>query len=201
MRNDALLDVMVLVTLLATPSPAAARDGARGWHPEFEAARRELFDAIPEDAGASAAAAGPAAEEPAAPACALRHVGSEAMTAQRCLECHAGTGGRRIRSTHPVGAYRWRPGLRTPDEVVRRGVLLPNGAIECVTCHDRRSPWKDHVALPPGAPAVAAVDARDPASLQGRPSWREARARAARPPDGSAVSPAPLCAACHTHAD
>jgi hypothetical protein len=205
MRNDALADVIALVTLLAAPLPAAARDGAHGWHPEFEAARRELFDPVtPEDARPSAggsAAAAPAVQESAAPACALRALGSDAMTAHGCLECHSGARGPRVRRTHPVGAYRWGPGLRAPEEVVRRGVLLPGGAVECVSCHDRRSPWKDHVALPPGAAAVAAVDARDPATYQGRPGWRDARAQAAKLPPGAAVSPAPLCAACHTHAD
>jgi hypothetical protein len=204
MRNEARADVIVLLTLLASPLQAAARDGAHGWHPEFEAARRELFDpVVPEDGGtfAGGSAASPAIQEPVAPACALRTPGSDAMAAQGCLECHSGARGPRIRRTHPVGAYRRGPGLRAPEEVVRRGVLLPGGAVECVTCHDRRSPWKDHVALPPGAAAVAAVDARDPASYQGRPGWREASAHGIGPPPGAAVSPAPLCAACHTHAD
>jgi hypothetical protein len=92
-------------------------------------------------------------------------------------------------------------GLRAPDDVVKRGVFLPGGKIQCLTCHDPRSPWKDHLALPPGAAALPAVDPRNPATYEGRPNWRIANPSLQPPPPGAAVSPSPLCAACHTYAD
>jgi hypothetical protein len=205
MTNAARISVIgFLAVIAAAPCGAAALDGRHGWHPEFEAARQEIFDPVPDvehdEAPATAQQAAPA--QPAhAPACGLWTIGSDAMTAQGCLQCHSGTNGPAIRSTHFVGPYRFGPGLRTVEEVVKRGVLVPRGNIECVTCHDRRSPWKNHLALPPGAPALPAVRAGDPSTYTNRPNWRTARPNALMLQQGTAVSPAPLCAACHTTAD
>jgi hypothetical protein len=78
--------------------------------------------------------------------------------------------------------------LRKADEVVHRGVRIPSGQVRCTTCHDARSPWKDHVSLPPGSTVFRAIDLRDRSSYEGPP-------RPARP--GDAVSVKPLCFACH----
>lgn len=142
----------------------------------------------------------PRAAEPAPEGCALAAPGSAAVASSACIGCHP-------RHGHPVGldygpAYaRSRWNYRSPEEVVRRGVLLPEGRIECVTCHDGRSPWKHRIALPPGAPALPAVVAGRPETYS-RVNWRTARASSVpQLPPGSAVTPSPLCATCHTLAD
>jgi cytochrome c peroxidase len=125
------------------------------------------------------------ADEP--PACLLFQPGADAAPTQTCLACHTLSGP----GNHTVDVrYATRHGrdLRPAEEVVRRGVHLPDGEIRCTTCHDPRSPWKHHIALPPGAKAVKAVDLRTPASYEQPPA-------PARP--GDAVSPKPLCLACH----
>jgi hypothetical protein len=92
--------------------------------------------------------------------------------------------------------------LRTADEVVRRGVFLADGKVHCLTCHDPRSPWKDHIALPPGAKPMPAVNPRD------KSTWADGAARAGKiaalqaPGAGAAgerpaVSPKQLCLGCH----
>jgi hypothetical protein len=80
--------------------------------------------------------------------------------------------------------------LRPIDEVVRRGVSLPDREIRCVTCHDRRSPWRYHIALPPGSVPTHAVDRRRPQT------YENARALPA-PRPGDDVGRKPLCLACH----
>jgi hypothetical protein len=141
-------------------------------------------------------ASAPAAEEP----CALTGPDSASIPSPTCARCHP-------RHGHPVdlsyaSSYaRASWSLRTAAEVVRRGVRLPEGRLECVTCHDGRSPWKHRIALPRGAPALPAV-VPGRADTYPRGNWRLARAGAGpQLPPGSAVSPAPLCAACHTYAD
>jgi hypothetical protein len=137
--------------------------------------------------------------------CALSSPTSDTLDTQTCLECHAGAGGGALHGSHPTDldydaaeGQAGRPGaLRPIDEVVRRGVLLPEGRLHCVTCHDARSPWASKIALPPGSVAVPAVNPRDPSTYEGRESWRTPDPRAPVPPAGSAVSPSPLCIACH----
>ncbi|BDG05269.1 hypothetical protein [Anaeromyxobacter oryzae] len=154
----------------------------------------------------------PASEAPAVRAqgrCALTaqapaHGADAARTAARtadCIACHArdahAAGG-----SHPVGipyeaaaapagATARRGMLRAAAEVVSRGVFLPEGRIECVTCHDPRSPWKNHLAIPPGAVARPAVDPRRLETYT-RPSSTFAATAA-----GAEVTPTPLCLACH----
>lgn len=164
------------------------------------AALRELGELRPRSVFQAASLEPAATGDVSAPRCALASPAAAPAQGETCLGCHP-------RHGHPVdlpyAASRARaPGsLRVEAEVVRRGVLLPEGRVACVTCHDAASPWKHRIALPPGAPAVAAV-VPGRAETYPRASWRLARANAGpRLPPGSAVSPAPLCAACHTYAD
>jgi hypothetical protein len=116
--------------------------------------------------------------------CLLLKPEADAAPTAQCLSCHAQSGP----GNHVVDVpYAGSSELRPADEVVRRGVHLPGGQIRCTTCHDARSPWKDHIALPPGAKATRAVDVGNPATYE--------RPTPARP--GDAVSPKPLCLACH----
>jgi hypothetical protein len=125
------------------------------------------------------------ADEP--PGCLLFHPGSDAVPTATCLSCHTLEGA----GNHVVGiayAPAAAADLRPAQEVVRRGVHLPGGQISCATCHDSNSPWKHHIALPPGTRAIKAVDLRDPATYEGPPV-------PAQP--GDAVSVKPLCLSCH----
>jgi hypothetical protein len=114
-----------------------------------------------------------------------------------CLACHGGTT-IRAHSSHPVdvdyATAASRPGasLRPLAEALRRGVLLADGKVHCFSCHDPRSPWQSHIAIPPGSMARSAVvPGVDSTYGDDRPS----------PLPGTDVSPTPLCRACHTYGD
>lgn len=118
-------------------------------------------------------------------------------TVHDCLACH-GRGELRAHAGHPVdveyaqAASKPRSSLRSPAEAVRRGVLLVDGRIHCYTCHDPRSRWLNHIAIPPGAtPRTSVVIGLDATYAQDRPA----------PRDGAEVSPTPLCQACHSYGD
>lgn len=130
----------------------------------------------------------------------VNHWGIEATAAVRdCLACHESTGIRR-HTSHPLevdyAAAQARPGvaLRPLADAVKRGVYLPDGKIHCLTCHDPRSPWAHHLALPPGAAARRSVQPGVAAT------YSEGAARAS-PAPGDEVSPKPLCLLCHTYGD
>lgn len=146
--------------------------------------------------GAAAPATGSVslAAAEATPGCALLAAGSEQSTTAACVACHD------LRQTHPVDVDYAVAAARAPDryvpaaEVVRAGGYLPDGQIRCVTCHDRASPWKYRIALPPGAvptPSVATMR-KDPARYPGL-GVRDAQPLL----PGSDVTPTPLCRMCH----
>jgi hypothetical protein len=91
--------------------------------------------------------------------------------------------------------------LRSVDDVVARGLFLPDGEIRCVTCHDGRSRWRYGLAIPAGAVPQPAVNPRDPATHAdpAAKAKREAEVRAAQQSGayGVKVSPKPLCLICH----
>ncbi len=146
-----------------------------------------------------------AAPSPAAAApeegreCLLDHPGADAATAQACVECH-GDNGHPVETAYAAAAARKRGKLRDEQEVVRRGVLLVDGRIQCVTCHDGRSPFAAKIALPAGSPEMQR-DA-DAWGFQPRTDGFDAGAPGAfRRMRGSPVDPTALCNACHTTAD
>lgn len=124
-------------------------------------------------------------------------LGAGATASATCASCHGGDHARAhpVDVDYAVAALRRQGRLRAAAEVVARGVFLPEGRLQCVSCHDAASPWAAKLALPPGAAAAAPVRRSDAASGEARPSWRNAAAATVAP--GDAVSPAPLCAACH----
>ena len=138
------------------------------------------------------AAAAPRAVGAQSSPCALHGPDAVSLKADACLACH-GKGGSatQIRFAHPVDVdYAAVRGARPSDlrplaEVTRRGVVLSAGQVRCATCHDGRSPWAHYLALPPGAPARAPIDPAHPDAEPGQPA------------PGAAVSPKPLCLACH----
>jgi hypothetical protein len=150
---------------------------------------------------APSAAAGPTLERTGdGPECDLLLPGSESAALGDCLRCHADQASSHAGSRHPVGldyarAHAAQRGhglpLRSPEEAVRRGAFLPGGELRCTTCHERRSPWRYRLAIPPGASVRAAVDPRDPATYGPAPG------RAAAPRPGDAVGTKPLCLLCH----
>jgi hypothetical protein len=82
--------------------------------------------------------------------CKLFQAAPERVPAQECMTCHG------MHTTHPVeldyeAARLTRPALRPGAEVIRRGVFLPDGKVQCVSCHDAASRWAYHLAIPPGA--------------------------------------------------
>lgn len=128
--------------------------------------------------------------------CALHLAEAASQSGDACLSCHGSGAG--SHGHHPVdldyaAARASRPGdLRGADEVVRRGVRIPDGQLRCATCHDGASPWAHYIALPAGASPVAPFDPGAPARDDGT-----ADPVAARP--GGEVSTKPLCVACHRY--
>jgi hypothetical protein len=126
--------------------------------------------------------------------CKLFQVAPERVPAQECMSCHG------MHTTHPVeidyeaARYQGRSDLRSGAEVVRRGVLLPDGKVACVTCHDSSSRWAYHLAIPPGAPVRPAVNPHDASTYERPVPLSQPQAL----PVGTSVSPTPLCRACHT---
>jgi hypothetical protein len=170
---------------MVTEQPAAARAGAAA--PRLRA----------RSAGPTLGASGDPLPGPVDDgSCALLRAGSAATSTQECLRCHA----RGSHGSHPVDLDydRFAGGrgelLRSAAEVVRRGLLLPDGRLHCVTCHDGMARWKHHLAVPPGSEIRLAVDRRDPATFDGKGTpWG---ARATLPP-GTDVARRALCTACH----
>jgi hypothetical protein len=142
----------------------------------------------------------PAGQSTSTGGCALSQASAlETSSSASCSSCHGASHGGR---SHPVdfeydfvqGAH---AGLRPLAEVVKRGVFLPNGKVECVTYHSARSPWKDHIALPPGSRPTPAVDPHTPATYEDGPV-RDQLIQAVRSGQlGAAVTAKPLCLACH----
>ncbi len=129
-------------------------------------------------------------ELPYGTGCGLLMPDSDAATSRQCLACHPtlASGG------HPYDvdyrAFAGRPGFRSVDEALRRGVFLRNGEMRCVTCHDRNSPWKYHIRLPAGAQPTHAIDRR-------RPQTYENPSALPPPRPGDDVGKKPLCLGCH----
>jgi len=177
-----------LVLALAADSTAVTT-ADRDAYARYEAELRTLVSK-PAPAAALAQPAAPAG----AASCPFLAGNSSGTSSQDCMSCHG------LHQTHPVDidyaqSAQRRPGFfRTPDEVVRRGVFLPDGQVKCTTCHDPRSGWKYRLALPPGAAARPAVDLGNPATYE-----RSRNAAVAAPRPGSAVTPTPLCLSCHAY--
>jgi hypothetical protein len=130
--------------------------------------------------------------------CKLGEADAHRLPVRDCLACHP------FHRSHPADidydAFATRPssGLRPAAEVVKRGVFLEGGRVTCFSCHDPRSRWAAHVALPPGSAVRPAVDPRDPSTYEREvPKVIDGRGL----PEGTPVSPTPLCRACHTIGD
>jgi hypothetical protein len=130
-------------------------------------------------------------------ACSLKQPGSQTAPSTACAGCH---GKSDAGINHPVDVdyeaseRKSRNQLRPPAEVVRRGLLLPEGRIQCVTCHDANSPWKYHLVVPPGAPVTPASNPADRSSYERQTT---AGVPAILAP-GSDVGRKPLCVSCHS---
>ena len=146
------------------------------------------------------------------PTCLLSRLTTDGATSRQCLACHPSAQGS---SSHAfdveLEAARQRTAtsaasLRTAEEIVRRGLFLPNGQVVCLTCHDARSPWRYRLAIPPDAVVRAPVDPRDPRTfdpeLMPPPKAPVTAAVAARRlAPGTEISSTPLCTVCHTTGD
>ena len=124
------------------------------------------------------------------------HAGFDREGSRDCLACHGSMKPTiSAHASHPleVGyaeiASRANSTLKPESDVLRAGVALPGGRLECRSCHSATSPWKYHLALPPGADVRPAVDPHNRATFDSP--------QVGTPPPGSAVSAKPLCQACH----
>jgi hypothetical protein len=120
--------------------------------------------------------------------CGLFQSGAPSSPSSACVSCHTGHQGAGNHRVDVPYAAAGPAGFRPADEVLRRGVRLPDGEVRCTTCHDAASPWKYRVSLPPGVRAVRGVNLRDRSTY-------EQPAAPAQPGDEVAVKP--LCLACH----
>jgi hypothetical protein len=185
------------VALLAKRAPALVAPTAASGHGQALPVVAVEAPAVPISAGASSSPEPVASLVAAArPACLLLAGKSDSSPDAACLSCHStdSAGNHRSGFAYEDGRARLRPGsLRPLDEVVRLGLFLPDGEVRCATCHDSRSSWKDHLALPPGAKV-------DHAARVGAPEVGQETTRR-RPQPGDAVTPTPLCRSCHTIGD
>ena len=187
---------MVALAAASGLVPAVARGG--GPSAADAQAYREYQAELERLLAAEATSQAPAAVQGRSVAdCKLFQVAPERVSAQECMSCHA------MHATHPVEidyeAARFKPesGLRAVAEVVRRGVFLPGGKVHCVTCHDARSRWAFHVAIPPDALVRPAVNTNDPSTYERPVALSRPQALRA----GTSVSLTPLCKVCHTIGD
>jgi hypothetical protein len=172
-------------------NPRIARDGGPvpGWQLELQRIQSA-------DKGTDVALQVTSPPPAPSPGCRLLQPGADATTSADCLRCHGASG----RDNHPVDldyeAARsgGSTGLRPLAEIVRRGLLVPEGRLRCVTCHDGASRWTHRLAMPPGARLAPAVDVHDPTTYEGGPF-------PSPPPAGTAVATKPLCTVCHTIGD
>ncbi|BDG09239.1 hypothetical protein [Anaeromyxobacter paludicola] len=158
------------------------------------APRRTLAQAVYGDALPAAIAPAGQAAAPPEPRCSLFVPGKEAAAADDCLGCHELHSSHRVDFAYPAVVQRG-GALRTAAEAVRRGAFLPEGRVRCGTCHDGRSEYRYHLAIPAGAKLRPAVNPRDPVNhraLAGAPS---------QPGVLRDVSPTPLCQTCHSYGD
>jgi hypothetical protein len=165
--------ILVILSLVTTAAPSVSEPTA----PPSDAPRRATRVAL------------------VAPACELRQAGADALASERCLACHGGQPDAPSGCSHPVSIrYQSARGydrgrLHSEGDVERRGVLLLDGRVECVSCHDGASRWGAHVVLLPGAPSDA------PSLPPGQGHGDARRPGRARP--GGAVDTTALCNACH----
>jgi hypothetical protein len=161
--------------------------------------------------GKSARAA-PNGERVSTSGCALSKATPASAPTQSCMGCHTGHAdfGHPVDVDYGHGPRAASATFRSPDEAVRRGVLLPNGRVTCLTCHDPASPWKNHIALPPDAKPSPTVEPRDRATYELAPNKTAplgglhdgaaasaALELAARRGERPAVSAKSLCLSCH----
>ncbi len=125
--------------------------------------------------------------------CGLMLPGSESSRSHECLACHTqpAHGGHPYDIAYPLAGSGTGPrALRPFADVARRGLNLPDGRIHCVTCHERTSPWKYNIKLPPGSTPTHAVDRQ-------RPVTYENPQRLPPPRPGDDVGKKALCLVCH----
>jgi cytochrome c553 len=126
-------------------------------------------------------------------ACELLLPGSETATSASCLACHArlAHGGHPYDIEYPeLGTASGVRSLRPLAEVLRRGLVLPDRQVRCVTCHDGNSPWRYHMKVPAGSTPTAGLDRR-------RPVTYENPETVPPPRPGDDIAKKPLCLTCH----
>jgi hypothetical protein len=125
--------------------------------------------------------------------CELLLPGSQTASSTSCLACHArlAHGGHPYDVDYPeLGTANGARSLRPLAEVARRGLVLPERQVRCITCHEGNSPWRYHIKVPSGAKPTAGIDRR-------RPVTYEKPETLPPPRPGDYIAKKPLCLACH----
>jgi hypothetical protein len=192
---------LTLAAFLSLLSGQGAGDGRR--YAAYEAQLARILASESASRAPVVASTPPAAQAAATAGCILSPGSGNSATTQDCTACHRGF---ERGHSHPVDVPqegRRSRSLRSAAEVVKRGVFLADGKVTCLSCHDGNSPYKAKLALPPDAPLREPVKPGRPETYA--PGFVAASAlsgltatsgRTALPP-GTAVSPTPLCKACH----
>jgi hypothetical protein len=110
---------------------------------------------VPSTGTTATAADGGAAVEPAEPSCSLTIGIERTAPSSGCTACHTSATGSFDHGGHRVDVmYEPMPGKDLRPNPLERGVnvVLPEGRITCLTCHDPQSKLPDHLAAPIGGP-------------------------------------------------
>jgi hypothetical protein len=128
------------------------------------------------------------------------YLANTALPSSTCLECHHLDRCHSFDMDYQLAVGARRHDLRGADEVVARGLFLPNGKVTCHTCHDANSPWACKIVIPPGSKVSRGLPSKEStADDSARAPDREMTVEEAKSvlPAGTFLSPKPLCMTCH----
>jgi hypothetical protein len=102
--------------------------------------------------GVATVSATATAEAQSVPAtCRLFEEGSDRLSTASCLACHPWGKCHPVDVDYAEAQARGRHGLRPEGIAVGRGAFLPAGQVRCVSCHDRSSRARHHLAVSVGS--------------------------------------------------
>lgn len=144
LRGSATL--FLAVSLSAVSSRARGDDTATRRVPVVEPGKPMRFELVKPPQPAT-----PTITAPSAAACALEKPLDRRRTpSSACLECHDGSKALQARTGHKYDVEYARPAsdLRVDPEKFNANVVLADGKVTCLTCHDPASTLPGHLAGP-----------------------------------------------------